>query len=84
MALLLVVACNPIAKPQIDAFYYPDKNDLSDFQVSYDVGSLNECRDWVYSKAAQNSDRGLRRGDYECGVGPKQKYGTTVYDKTIR
>lgn len=81
---VLVSACNPLAKPQVDAFYYPDRYDLTNFKASYDVGSVDACRDWVHAKAFELNDRGIRRGDYECGIGPKQKYGTTVYDKTTR
>lgn len=72
-------------KKQVDAYYYPNRNDLSVYEVKYDVGSVEACRDWVYAQAARNNDSNVERGDYECGIGPKKKIGDlTVYDETVR
>lgn len=70
---------------QVDAYYYPDRSNLSVYEVEYNVGSLDACRDWVYTQAAKNNDPNLSRGDYECGVGPGEKLGSlTIYDETVR
>jgi len=53
----------------VDAFYYPNRSDLGDFLSQRGLGSLQECRDWVYSVAASRRDPNLTRGDYECGIG---------------
>ncbi|AUQ50048.1 hypothetical protein PhaeoP83_01776 [Phaeobacter inhibens] len=71
--------------PQIDAFYYPNKHDLTVHQEYLDVGSLENCRATVFAAAAQNGDPQLLRGDYECGVNPMNSYGDLrVYEETIK
>ncbi len=70
---------------QIDAFYYPNKSDLSQYEVHRDVGSVDECRRLVNNAAFNNGDPGLRRGDYECGIGPTGMLGDiTVYKETVK
>lgn len=70
---------------QIDAFYYPNRNDLSRYEVFHDVGSLDECRRVVSAAAIRRHDPQLRRGDYECGIGPSGKFGDlTVYKETVK
>jgi hypothetical protein len=69
---------------RVDAFYYPDRNNLEKVHQHSNVGGVQECRDWVNSMAASNGDRSLSRGDYECGVGePKEWYGMKVYRTTV-
>jgi hypothetical protein len=69
IALVLVAGCSKYEK-QIDAYYYPDRSDLSEWQIRPNVGSIEACRSWAYSIAAQNGDPGISRGDYECGIDP--------------
>lgn len=70
---------------QVDAFYYPDANNLLVHQEFLDVGSVERCREVVYAAAAINEDPNLERGDYECGIGPQSKFGDlTVYKETTR
>lgn len=67
------------------SIYYPSRNDLSVFQESLDVASLEECRNWVYGQAALQNDPALLRGDYECAVGHKKDfYGMGVYRLTVK
>lgn len=69
----------------VDAFYYPDRSDLSDWREARNLTSSEECRDWVYAAAASNNDPGLQRGDYECALGKPYDYsGMAVYRATIR
>lgn len=69
---------------RVDAFYYPDKNNLEKVHQQLNVGGIQECRDWVSRMAASNGDRSLNRGDYECGVGePKDWNGMKVYRTTV-
>src|SRR5689334_10257410 len=64
----------------VDAYYYPDPSNLSVHKAALGVGSLDACRSWVRAMAAVNSDPGVTRGDYECGVGKLQMLGDmTVY-----
>lgn len=68
----------------VDAYYYPNLNNLSLFKVKKNLVDLQACRDWVYFMASQNNDSNLNRGDYECGVGkPENKYGLNVYRITV-
>ena len=72
---------------QVDAFYYPDRNDLTVHQEFLDVGSIQDCRDIVYEAAAANGDPDMSRGDYECGVGPRSAEfgeGLRVYRETVK
>ena len=78
----------------VDAFYYPDKHNLSDVIRFDNVGSLEACRDAVMSAAMGKGDRvqgyrdapiALARGDYECGVNFKRYLGDLrVYEETVR
>lgn len=69
----------------VDAFYYPDANNLAIVNIVSDFDSVQACRDWVYSAAAANGDVGLERGDYECGVQKLDTYmGMLVYRTTVR
>jgi len=71
--------------PQVDAYYYPDRNDLSVHEVYLDVGSVENCRGIVYDAAARRGDPRMKRGDYECGVNPRRSLGTlTVYEETVQ
>lgn len=54
---------------RVDAFYYPDRNNLEKFKQHSNVGGVEKCRAWVIDKAAENEDPYMQRGDYECGVG---------------
>ena len=60
---------------KVDAFYYPNKADLTDFIAVRDLESVQECRDSVLAMAAAIGDPGLTRGDYECGIGRIKDFG---------
>lgn len=70
---------------EIDAFYYPNRNDLSQFEMQRGLKSVSSCRDWVRRAASIRGDTGLTRGDYECGVGRLDDFGgIRVYRLTVR
>ena len=74
----------PAPWEKVDAFYYPDRNNLFVDRSARGFVGLEECRDWVYSKAARNGDPTLERGDYECGVGRLGSFGDIgVYRLTL-
>lgn len=78
-------ADSPAPWEKVDAFYYPDRHNLSIHRAAYDLGSLNGCRSWVMTMATANADPGVHRGDYECGVGKLREMGDlTVYRLTVR
>jgi hypothetical protein len=70
----------------VDAFYYPNRDNLIVFKRAAGFDSVQACRDWVYSAASANSDAGLKRGDYECGIQKLHTYSTgiSVYRATVR
>ncbi len=72
--------------PQVDAFYYPNRTDLSEVVEFIDVGSVEDCRRVVKVAAAQRNDPDLVRGDYECGINPSGESfgGMKVYEETVR
>jgi hypothetical protein len=67
----------------VDAYYYPNASNLSDWKSQMDIGSVQACRDWVEGSAAIMGDVDLRRGDYECGVGCKTRDGLNICRLTI-
>jgi hypothetical protein len=75
----------PAPWEDVDAVYYPDRNNLySDIKQPH-VGSLARCREWVHAQAAFTGDPDLERGDYECGVGFLRSLGDlSVYRLTLR
>jgi len=70
---------SPAPWETVNAFYYPDKNDLTIDQRYFGFDTLAECRNWVYEHAAENGDPHLDRGDYECGVGCKSWEGSDIF-----
>ena len=70
----------------VDAFYYPDRSNLNIFETKAGLKSVDECRTEVNGLAYAASDAGLRRGDYECGVGKLKGdyYGLSVYRLTVK
>lgn len=70
---------------EVDAYYYPSRENLTVHQASRDVGSVEDCRRWVYATAASNGDPNMMRGDFECGVGRlESEMGFNVYRITVR
>lgn len=83
--VLIAVNLSACSSPQVDAYYYPDAGNLSEYEVRLDVGSVESCRDWVHARAASNGDPDLQSGDYECGIDPRERFGgITVYRETVR
>ena len=69
---------------EVDAVYYPNRNNLT-VHGRRDVGSVENCRAWVRAEAVRRNDSGLKRGDYECGVGRLGTLGSIdVYRLTVR
>ncbi len=70
----------------VDAFYYPDRSNLTVFKSRPGLKSVSECRAAVNGLAFDASDAGFNRGDYECGVGKLKGdyYGLSVYRLTVR
>jgi hypothetical protein len=70
---------------EVDAFYYPNRNDLSDFELHIGLKTVEACRDWVRRTAATHGDAGIVRGDYECGVERLGDFGDMrVYRLTVK
>jgi hypothetical protein len=71
---------------KVDAFYYPDRNNLSKHEAVFDLKNLDECRNAVRRMAAAKGDPNLTRGTYECGVGFIRQAGDglRVYKETVR
>lgn len=45
-------------------FYYPNAGDLMTYKQSFELDSLEQCRDWVDDISGGRTDTGF---DYECG-----------------
>jgi hypothetical protein len=68
----------------VDAFYYPNKSNLYLVQEQGGLESVDACRDWVRGAAFANGDPEMTRGDYECGIGKPEPYGSLkVYRATV-
>lgn len=69
----------------VDAYYYPNRSDLSVFQSRLRLSSVDDCRVWVRMAAAANNDIGVVRGDFECGIEVIDTFaGINVYRTTVR
>jgi hypothetical protein len=70
----------------VDAFYYPDRHNLSVHRSANKVDGIAGCRSWVIAAAAANADPRMSRGDFECAIGKLQSLGDglTVYRLTVR
>lgn len=70
---------------KVDAFYYPDRTDLSRHTLMPGLSKADDCRMWVRQEAAFLNDPGMVRGDYECGIGKiSNEYDLAVYRLTVR
>jgi hypothetical protein len=76
----------PAPWEKVDAFYYPDRHNLSVHRGAYNVDGIAGCRSWVTAAAAANFDPRISCGDYECAIGKLQSLGDglTVYRLTVR
>mgnify|MGYP006272438797 CR=1 FL=1 len=84
-ALVLLSGGLAACSEQVDAYFYPDRSDLTRSESLKDVGSVEACRDWAYSKAARMGDTSMQRSTYECGLGPRRReMGFTVYRETVQ
>ena len=71
--------------PQVDAYFYPDRSNLTEHIEFLDVGSVEDCRQIVFAAAAERGDPEMQRGDYECGIDPRSSFGSLkVYKETVR
>ena len=74
----------PAPWEDVDAVYYPNANNLTIDMKNYNVGSVENCRAWVYWQAKRRGDPNLERGDYECGVGYLENFGSLrIYRRTV-
>ncbi|MGD9815182.1 MAG: hypothetical protein AB7Q23_01720 [Hyphomonadaceae bacterium] len=71
---------------QVDAVYYPDRNNLLVYERVRDVGSVEACRVWVRERAADYGDPNIVVGTYECGIGPIREISEnlTVYQSVTQ
>lgn len=68
----------------VDAFYYPNKNDLTLHESALNLDDVQACRSWAYDRSAFHGDPTMMRSEYECGVGePKSWNGLNVYRITV-
>lgn len=69
----------------VDAYYYPDRNNLTRHEAARGLTSVDACRWWVRTVAVVRGDPGIVRGDYECGIGQTRTFmGLSVYRLTVR
>lgn len=70
----------------VDAFYYPDRGDLTKQERLSGLTSIEACKAAVKNMALRNNDPRIEQGDYECGVGhlTGNYGGLAVYRVTVR
>jgi hypothetical protein len=86
--LILGTGCaNPTIQESTNwmGFYYPDFNDLNEYQIKDGLHSIEECRDWVNGQQDNYNPDRSKLDDYECGTDCEYKKEFDVYlcDKTI-
>jgi hypothetical protein len=70
----------------VDAFYYPDNNNLAKHSAAYGLKSLDECRKWVSGQAAAYNDPNFSRSSYLCWIGKTDEEfaGMKIYRTNAR
>lgn len=65
----------------VDAFYYPDNNNLAKYSGAYGLKTLDECRDWATRQAIAHNDGFFYHSSYLCWIGKTDKEfaGMQVY-----
>ena len=70
---------------KVDAFFYPNRSNLTIHKAKRDLRTVDECRNWVKSQASEIGDLMMAQSDYECGVGKLQDFGDiAMYRLTVR
>ena len=68
-----------------DTFYYPHRNDFSNYQMISDLKSVADCRAVIQSNARTYNDGSITTGDYECAIEIVDSIqGENVYSTTTR
>jgi hypothetical protein len=69
----------------VDAFYYPHRNDLSNYQMISGLKSVDDCRAMIQSIARTYNDGSRTTGAYECAIEIVDSIqGENVYRTTTR
>lgn len=70
----------------VDAFYYPNRQDLTKHEEFKGLDSVTGCRSMVQNMALRHNDQLITKGDYECGVGQLKGdfAGLNVYRLTVK
>lgn len=67
-----------IIKPSWLGTFYFNKDNLTRYTINHELGSIDECRDWVEGQAdLYNIPEGV--WDYECGKNCKYKEDSQMY-----
>ena len=64
-------------------YFYPDKNNLINYEFTGTFKSLEECRD-VTLAHGENLGIPISRFDYECGLNCKSESGLNICKETLR
>src|SRR3990167_1073093 len=59
----------------VDAFFYPNREDLALNDAVYGLSDLASCQRWARDQAMKYQDPLFQRTDYECGVGKVDDLG---------
>ena len=69
----------------VDAYFYPNRNNLDIVESNTGLSSIDECRDWVNRQASIRNDPNMTRSDYECGIEHIDDWGgLKVYRTTTK
>lgn len=82
---VIYLAWKIIFPPTWIGFFYPDQNNLFDHKQSYELKSLEECRDWIDEMSSIYDPNNTGMYDYECGKNCKLSdsgVGIYVCDET--
>ncbi|GGY41801.1 hypothetical protein GCM10007148_08020 [Parvularcula lutaonensis] len=82
-----ISGCGGAYEKRVDAFYYPDANDLTQLVRALDIGTVEACRDWASAQAASSGDPYMQRSTYECGIDPRKDQDMlplTIYRETVQ
>lgn len=83
VGLIIVIIWYFWPSEEWSGYFYPNKDNLSNYQFTGLFDSLQECRDVT---VAYGEDKGIpySQFDYECGLNCKNKSGLNICKETSR
>ena len=64
---------SPAPWEQVDAYYYPYRDQTQQSHSAFHFQSVKDCRDWIEGKALEYGDTNPGEGAWRCAIGEYDK-----------